>query len=127
MTDRRTFLQASATTTASLLSLAPAVHAGGRDVIKVGLVGCGGRGSGAIQQAANAASQVRVTALADMFPERIESCKHELKKNVPEKYEVTDKHCFVGLNAYKELIASDVDVVCLATPPHFRPAHFRAV
>lgn len=127
MTDRRTFLRTSAAASASLLSIAPAVHAGGKDIIKVGLVGCGGRGTGAIQQAANAASQVRVTALADMFPERIASCKEELKKNVGEKFAVPDKNCFLGLNAYKELIASDVDVVCLATPPHFRPAHFRAV
>jgi predicted dehydrogenase len=127
MTDRRAFLQTSAVATASLLSLAPAVHAGGSDAIKVGLVGCGGRGTGAVQQAANAASQVRITALADFFPARLESCKQTLKNNIGEKFAIPEKNCFTGLNAYKELIESDVDVVLLATPPHFRPTHFRAV
>lgn len=128
MPDRRTFIKQSAVaTSASLLSLAPAVHAGGKDEIRVGLIGCGGRGTGAAQQAANTGSTVRITALADAFPDRINSCKSTLKKNLGEKFAVTDKNCFVGLDAYKELIASDVDVVLLATSPHFRPIHFKAV
>jgi predicted dehydrogenase len=129
MPDRRSFLKTSAvaTASASLLSFAPAVHAAGSDVLKVGLVGCGGRGTGAAQQAASTSSAVQITALADAFPDRLNSCKKTLKDNIGEKFAVTDKHCFVGLDAYKELIGSGVDVVLLATPPHFRPAHFKAV
>jgi predicted dehydrogenase len=126
MPDRRHFLKTTAAT-ASLLSLTPAVHAGSTDELRVGLVGCGGRGTGAVQQAAHAASAVKVVALADVFPNKVEACKETLKKNLGEQYAVADKNCFVGLDAYKELIASNVDVVLLATPPHFRPAHFRAV
>jgi predicted dehydrogenase len=125
MPDRRTFLKTTAA--ASVLSLAPAVHAGGSDELRVGLVGCGGRGTGAAKQAANAGSAIKIVALADAFPERLKSCKEDLKSSLGEKYAVTDKHCFVGLETYKELIATDVDVVLLATPPHFRPAQFRAV
>lgn len=128
MPDRRTFMkQTAVATSASLLSIAPAVHAGGKDEIKVGLIGCGGRGTGAAQQAANTGSTIRITALADAFPDRLNSCKDTLKKNLGEKFAVTEKNCFVGLDAYKELIASDVDVVLLATSPHFRPIHFKAV
>lgn len=129
MPHRRTFLKKSAVAaaSASILSLAPVVHAAGREEIKVGLIGCGGRGTGAAQQAANTGSTVRITALADAFPDRVQSCKKTLKDNLGEKFAVTDKNCFVGINAYKELIASDVDVVLLATSPHFRPIHFKAV
>jgi predicted dehydrogenase len=127
MPDRRQFVQQSAAVaTASLLSLAPSVHAVGKEEIRVGLVGCGGRGTGAAQQAAKTGSTVRITALADAFPDRVKSCKATLKENLGEKFAVTDKNCFVGLDAYKQLIASDVDVVLLATSPHFRPIHFKA-
>lgn len=128
MPDRRSFIkQTAALSTASLISLAPAVHAAGKEEIRVGLIGCGGRGTGAIQQAANTGSTVRVTALADAFPDRVNSCKGILKEKLGEKFAVTEKNCFVGLDAYKGLIASDVDVVLLATSPHFRPIHFKAV
>ena len=80
MPDRRTFLKTTAA--ASVLSLAPGVHAGGSDELRVGLVGCGGRGSGAAKQAANAASGVKITALADAFPERLSECKKDLKNSL---------------------------------------------
>lgn len=127
MPDRRQVLKTGAAATVGLLSLAPAVHAAGSDVLKVGLVGCGGRGTGAAQQAANTGSAVQITALADAFSNRLNSCKEVLKRELGEKFAVTEKNCFVGLDAYKELIASDVDVVLLATCPHFRPIHFKAV
>lgn len=100
----------------------PAVHAGGSGEIKVGLIGCGGRGTGAAEQACNAGEEVRLTALADLFPDRLREKKAYLKDALGEKFQVKDEHCFTGFDGYKDLIDSGVDVVLLATPPHFRPA-----
>lgn len=100
----------------------PAVHAGGSGEIKVGLIGCGGRGTGAAEQACNAGEEVRLTALADLFPDRLREKKAYLKDALGEKFQVKDEHCFTGFDGYKHLIDSGVDVVLLATPPHFRPA-----
>jgi len=87
------------------------------------LIGCGGRGTGAAEQACNAGEEVRLVALADMFPDRIKEKRAYLKESVGEKFQVKDDTCFTGFDAYKQLIDSGVDVVLLATPPHFRPAH----
>lgn len=122
--NRRQFLKVSAAAaSATLLSTVPAVHAGGSDEIKVGLIGCGGRGTGAAEQACNAGEEVRLTALADLFPDRVQEKKTYLKDVLGDKFQVKDDHCFTGFDAYKQLIDSGVDVVLLATPPHFRPAH----
>jgi predicted dehydrogenase len=107
----------------TLLSGVPAVHAAGSDVIRVGLIGCGGRGTGAAEQACNAGEDVRLVALADMFQDRLKEKRAYFKDNLGEKYLVKDENCYVGFDAYQKLIDSDVDVVLLASPPHFRPAH----
>lgn len=121
--SRRQFLKVSAATAgATLLGSVPAVHAGGSGEIKVGLIGCGGRGTGAAEQACNAGEEVRLTALADLFPDRLREKKAYLKDALGEKFQVKDEHCFTGFDGYKHLIDSGVDVVLLATPPHFRPA-----
>ena len=104
----------------------PAVHAAGRDVIKVGLIGCGGRGTGAAENACHAGPDVRLVALADLFPDRLAEKRRYLKDNLGEQFAVTDDHCFTGFDAYKQLLATDVDVVLLCTPPHFRPLHLKA-
>lgn len=88
----------------------------------MGLIGCGGRGTGAAEQACNAGEEVRLTALADLFPDRLREKKAYLKDALGEKFQVKDEHCFTGFDGYKHLIDSGVDVVLLATPPHFRPA-----
>jgi predicted dehydrogenase len=103
-----------------------AVHAAGSDTLKVGLIGCGGRGSGAAVNAMRAEDNLQLTALADAFPDRMEHCKNIVSKQVGKKYQVTDENCFTGFDAYKELLATDVDVVLLCTPPHFRPMQLRA-
>ncbi len=90
--------------------------AAGSDTIRVGVVGCGGRGTGAANNCIESSPGVKIVALADVFADQVQGAKNRFK--------VPDKRCFAGLNAYKELMAlDDVDMVILATPPAFRPPH----
>ncbi|MCC9608952.1 Gfo/Idh/MocA family oxidoreductase [Blastopirellula sp. JC732] len=127
---RRQFLKTAglAATGAALLSSVSPVHAAGDDRLKVGLVGCGGRGTGAALQALTADQNVQLTAMADMFQPRLDDSLRSLsvRTEVASKIDVPKERQFIGFDAYKELIASDVDVVLLATPPHFRPMHLKA-
>ncbi len=101
-------------------------YAAGTDEIRVGLVGCGGRGTGAAGNALAAAKGVRVVALADAFKDRLDACRERLAKQHPDAAKVADDHCFVGLDAYKQLLQTDVNYVIFATPPGFRPQHIAA-
>jgi predicted dehydrogenase len=123
---RRDFLTTSAALAAA--GLAAGVHAAGPDVLKVGLIGCGGRGTGAALQALQADTNVVLWAVGDAFPDRIQGSLAELKNadNVARKVQVPQDRCFVGFDAYKQVIDSGVDVVLLCTPPHFRPLHLDA-
>jgi len=95
----------------------PLAEARGSDTIRVGVVGCGGRGSGAANDCVRSSAGVKIVALADAFGDRLAGLKNQFK--------VRDNRCFVGLDAYKELMAlDDVDLVILATPPGFRPVQF---
>jgi predicted dehydrogenase len=125
--SRRDFLAASTAAVAgAALASVPAVHAAGNDVIRVGLVGCGGRGSGAIEQALNADANIKLTALGDVFPDKLQPCLSGLKDNKAFAGKLADKVLlFSGFDAYKDVIAN-CDVVLLCTPPHFRPAHLKA-
>ncbi len=129
--SRRTFLKQSTavvvgSTLAATLGSARLVHASGSDILKVGLIGCGGRGRGAAVNAMNAEDNVCLTALADLFPDYLASAKQTLKEELGPKFQVADDHCFHGFDAYQKLIDTDVDVVLLATTPHYRPEHLRA-
>jgi myo-inositol 2-dehydrogenase / D-chiro-inositol 1-dehydrogenase len=133
-TSRRDFLKTSALAAASSLALAGGVYAEGRDPIKVGLIGCGGRGRGAAHNVLVSAPNVVIHALADAFPDRIADARQTLDNVVKDdpkigqlgnKVDVGDR-AFVGLDAYKKLLASDVNYVILATPPGFRPIHLEA-
>jgi myo-inositol 2-dehydrogenase/D-chiro-inositol 1-dehydrogenase len=128
---RRSFLQTStsAIVGASLvsgLSVARAAYAEGSDQLKVGLIGCGGRGTGAAAQALQADKNVALTAVGDAFADQLQSSLENLRKIPDIQVKVDDDHCFVGFDAYQKVIDSGVDVVILATPPHFRPAHLKA-
>jgi myo-inositol 2-dehydrogenase / D-chiro-inositol 1-dehydrogenase len=92
--------------------------------LKAGLIGCGNRGTGAVVNFLKAGPNLKITALVDVFDDRMKTCREQLAKEA--KAEVPDDHCFVGFDAYKKVLDSDVDVVLLATPPHFRPEHFNA-
>ena len=124
---KSTALVAGAAAASNLL--VPRVHAAGDDDIKIGLVGCGGRGRGAVINAMKADYRVKVTALADLFPDAIEQAQRALAKQAKEQFAgqwvVDEEHCFSGIDAYKQLLP-EVDVVLLCTPPHFRPAHLEA-
>jgi predicted dehydrogenase len=93
---------------------------------KIGLIGCGGRGTGAANQALNADSNTEIWALADMFPEQIERTEKILTTQHKDRVNVTKGRRFTGMNAYEKLLDSGVDIVLIATPPGFRPIHFRA-
>ncbi len=109
-------------------SHAQGVHLGGSDLLRVGLIGCGGRGTGAASQALKADSNVRLTAMGDMFADRLQVSLKSLQQveEVAAKIDVPPERQFVGFDAYQDVIASGVDVVLLTTPPHFRPAHLKA-
>ncbi|MDR1859975.1 MAG: Gfo/Idh/MocA family oxidoreductase [Bacteroidales bacterium] len=91
--------------------------------LKAALIGCGGRGSGAIVNFLDAGNGLSVVALADVFPDRLNSCRSMLKGK---GHEIPDDKCFLGFDAYKQAIATDADVVLLCTPPVFRAEHFTA-
>ena len=128
--NRRTFVRNSAAATAGglLLSQLPAgasAYAAGSDTIKVALIGCGGRGTGAANQALSVKQNVKLVAMADAFRDRLdESYENMMKMHGPsKKVDVPEKNKFVGFDAYKQAIAL-ADVVILTTPPGFRPIHF---
>ncbi len=126
--SRREFLRTSTLLGAALATGAAGsgAHAAGDGTIKVGLIGCGGRGTGAGEQAMNAGKDVRLVAMADMFAQPLESSRSLLRSAGGERFDVSDDRCFVGFDAYKKVIDCGVDVVLLATPPGFRPLHLRA-
>ena len=93
-------------------------------ILKAGIVGCGGRGTGAALNFLSAGPNLQITALADTFQDRVDACKDEIKKQKGQ--EVPDENCFVGFDAYQKVIDSGVDIVILATPPFFRPEHLAA-
>jgi predicted dehydrogenase len=101
-------------------------HVAGGETLRVGLIGCGARGTGAADQAMRADRDVKLVAMADMFGERLEKSRARLRALGGDKFDVADERCFVGFDAYRRLIDSGVDVVLLAAPPHFRPRHLKA-
>ncbi|MBM3833737.1 MAG: Gfo/Idh/MocA family oxidoreductase [Verrucomicrobia bacterium] len=124
---RRDFLKTTSTVVGGSflgsLSIERSAHAQGSDTVKVALVGCGGRGSGAADQALSTEGSIKLVAAADAFRERIDGSLGQLARKHKEKIEIADDRKFVGFEAYKEAIAL-ADVVILATPPGFRPIHF---
>ena len=136
--DRRQFLRASGLLTGSaLLSSLPfdtqarniGYHVSANDTIKVALIGCGGRGTGAAQQALSTKQNVKIVALADAYRDRLDDAYKALMERGAKaadgtpKVDIPEDHKFVGFDAYKQAIPL-ADVVILATPPGFRPSHF---
>ncbi|MBN2030910.1 Gfo/Idh/MocA family oxidoreductase [bacterium] len=132
---RRDFIKTSAMAGgAALLSGRGIGYAQGSDKIRVGLIGCGGRGTGAgIIDCAESSEGVELVAIGDFFQDYIDTAPERIKRNlerrelpVDEIYKVTPETTFVGMDAYQKVISSDVDMVILTTPPYFRPQHLRA-
>ena len=90
--------------------------------LRAGVIGCGGRGTGAAVNFLNAGPNLQIVALGDLFQDRIDSCRKTLKDKF--KIEVPDNMCFTGFDNYKKVIACDIDLIITATPPVFRPVHF---
>jgi predicted dehydrogenase len=125
---RREFLQRSAVLAAAAapaLSVARSAHAAGSDVIRVGMIGCGGRCSGAAMEAMQADPGVQLVAMCDLFADRVQSKRAILASQKPDQVAVDDEHCFVGLDGYQRVIDS-VDVVLIACAAKFHPMYLRA-
>ena len=131
MTTRRDFLKSSSLAVGAGVLASAANNAGafaaGDDTIKIGLIGCGGRGTGAASQALSTKGPIKLIAMADAFEDNLENRLKILARNHGDKVDVPKERRFAGFDAYKKLCAiKDIDVVVMATPPGFRPIHFEA-
>ncbi|HEX3870655.1 MAG TPA: Gfo/Idh/MocA family oxidoreductase, partial [Pirellulales bacterium] len=131
--SRRTFMKGTtaaivAGAVAGELSMARSAHAAGSDVLRIGLIGCGGRGTGAAAQALKADKNTKLVAMGDAFADALDDSVKALSKDktVGDRIDVASDRRFVGFDAYQKVIDSGVDVVLLAAPPHFRPQHLQA-
>ena len=126
--SRRDFIKKSAVVSAAALtSPASRIFAAGSDTVRVGLIGCGGRGTYDTTNCLNSSNNVQLVAMGDLLKDRLVSSLANLKKRLGEKIKVTEDKCFIGWDAYKKVVAcDDVDLVILTEPPHFRPAHLAA-
>jgi len=125
--SRRGFLKASAAGAAALgtLSIARSAHAAGDEDIKIGMIGCGGRCSGAAAQSMKAGPYVKLTAMCDVFEDRVQRSRKALQQRNPKQVLVKDDHCFVGFDGYQKVIDS-VDVVLIACASKFHAMYAEA-
>lgn len=129
-TNRRGFLKRSSFLAAGAaavpyIHVAPRTFAANSETLKVGLVGCGGRGTGAASQALHGDRNVVLHAMGDVFEDRLKGSLEQVKREHPERTMVTPDTMFLGFDAIDKVLASGVDVVLLATPPGFRPYHLK--
>lgn len=130
---RRQFI--AATSAAAAVSIVGTAFAGGSDEMRVGLIGCGGRGRGAAENVLEAAPGVKVVALADVMKEKAYDVRNHLDnwikkdglaKELGNQVNIPDENLFDGFDAFQRLLETDVNYVVLATPPGFRPMHLQA-
>jgi len=131
--SRRSFLRNSALASGGAFTIVKAEQVRGvsKAKLKAGLVGCGGRGTQAVENILEGCPNVEVVAMADIFEDRLERSIRRLKEDpklgaIRQRVTVDAEHRFVGFDAYKKVLASDIDIVILATPPGYRPEHFEA-
>lgn len=123
---KQTSAMAASAVAAAELPVARNAHAAGSDTIKVALIGCGGRGSGAAFNALTSKPNVKLVAMADAFRERLDASLKNLTSRFPQQVDVPEERQFVGLDACQKAIDAGVDMVIEAAPPAFRPLHFEA-
>ena len=129
--NRRNFVKSSAALAGGVilnpLPVSASAFVAGAETLKVALIGCGGRGTGAAAQALSVKEDVKLVAMADAFRDRLDESYDNLKKKFEnsQRLDVPEEHKFVGFDAYKNAIEL-ADVVILTTPPGFRPIHFEA-
>jgi predicted dehydrogenase len=126
LTRREALKTASLATVAAAFAPSGVFAAGASERIRVGLIGCGGRGTGAAVDCATASPDVVIAALGDLFPDQVEASLAELGKKLPGRVTATPESCHSGFDAYKKVLAAPVDLVILAAPPFFRPEHLAA-
>jgi len=125
--SRRDFVKGSTVAgLAALLTNTSRIHAAGSDKIRVGIIGCGRRGTFDAKNCVNSSENVVITAMGDLFADKLENSRNYLTEKLPDKVQVTNENCFVGWDAYKDVLKTDIDLVILTETPHFRPAHLRA-
>jgi len=138
--SRRNFIKTSAVVSvAAMTNVGKYAFAKGSDIIRVGLIGCGGRGAGAAWDCVQAAKGIEIYAMGDLFKDRLDWCVKKFTQQDPKKanaygggklksenFNASPERCFVGFDAYQKVIDSGVDMIILATPPHFRPIHLKA-
>jgi len=124
--SRRDFIRTSAAAGAAVLANGTSnIFAAGTDKIRVGIIGCGGQGTRDLVSCVKSSPGVEITAMGDLFEDRMKESLDKLKKDVPAALKVTPDKCFVGFDAYQKVVQCDVHMVVLTTPPHWRAQHFR--
>jgi predicted dehydrogenase len=125
---RRDFIKTSLA--ASLAAAIPGnlgLHAAGSDMIRIGMIGCGGRATGAAIDCLDAAPGVEVIAMFDLFPDRVDKSLAMLREKHPDKIKVAPDKCYAGFDGYKKVcVLPDVNLIVTAAPPGFRPIHLQA-
>ncbi|MET0290237.1 MAG: Gfo/Idh/MocA family oxidoreductase [Pseudoxanthomonas sp.] len=126
--SRRDFLRttASAAVAGSLAARFGTAYAAGSDEIRVGLIGAGGRGTGALRNVLEAAPGVRVVSIGDVFQDQIDASLKQINAKLAKPIKVPKERQFSGLDAYQQVLKQDINYVILATPPGFRPQHLKA-
>ena len=133
--NRRVFMKSTAAVSLGAIAaqLGSRVYAAGSDKIRIGLIGCGGRGTDAVRNCIESSESVELVAMADLFKDRLDSSFKNLKEGSADKkkeplkgFNVTPERCFVGFDAYQKLLACELDMVLLTAPPYTRPIHLKA-
>ncbi len=123
--DRKEEAEAVSAAALGNMAIGRSTYAAGSDTIRIGVIGCGDRGSGAALNAMNADPGVRLVAMADLFEDRVRNKRGSLKRQRPKQVAVDDAHCFVGFDGYRKVIES-VDVVLIACAAKFHPTYLKA-
>ena len=123
--SRRDLLRASAVSVAAM-SVTNRMYAAGSDTVRVGLIGCGGQGTRDLISCVKSSPGVEIVAMGDLFEDRLKESLDKLGKEVPDALKVTPEKRFIGFDAHKEVLATDVQMVLLVAPPHWRAQHFQA-
>jgi len=125
--SRRDFIKTSAAVSLAAVGVGTnRIFAAGSGKIRIGLIGCGSRGTTAAINCLESANGVELVAMGDLFQDKLDSSLNTIKEKFPQKVKVSPETAFVGFDAYKKVIAQDPDIVLLTTPPGFRPAQFKA-
>ena len=125
-TTRRTFLRRTSLAAAGALGITKSLYAAGSDIIRIGMIGCGGRNTGAAVQAMTADSGVRLVAMCDIFMDRVKAKRDILKEKKSDQVIVDDDHCFTGFDGYKQIVESS-DVVLIANAAKFHPLQLKSL